>query len=342
MDQVAQTRLKPLHLEMLELATGHFRAQAVCTAAALGIADLLKSGPKGVEELGRATGAHPQALRRLLRALASIGVFQQDDHGDFELTPLATTLLSDSPDSVLNAVLLAHAPFHWNSWSQLRHAVLTGASAFEYVHGSELFDYLRRDRAAAQVYEAWMTRLSEMQAPALVNSYDYVKFPTIVDVGGGHGALLVAILHANSSVRGVLFDLPEVLAGARLVREGGVESRCSVVAGDMFDHIPPGESLYILKTVIHDWDDDSAVRILRNCREAMSIDSRLLLIESIVPEGNEPHPSKFMDLNMLVLTHGGRERTAAEYRALLRASGFELSRIIATPSPMSLLEGIPQ
>lgn len=220
--------------------------------------------------------------------------------------------------------------------------MLTGASAFEYVHGSELFDYLRRDRAAAQVYEAWMTRLSEMQAPALVNSYDYVKFPTIVDVGGGHGALLVAILHANSSVRGVLFDLPEVLAGARLVREGGVESRCSVVAGDMFDHIPPGESLYILKTVIHDWDDDSAVRILRNCREAMSIDSRLLLIESIVPEGNEPHPSKFMDLNMLVLTHGGRERTAAEYRALLRASGFELSRIIATPSPMSLLEGIPQ
>ncbi len=224
-DQATQTRLKPPHLEMVELATGHFRAQAICTAAALGIADLLKDGPKGVEELGRATGAQPQALHRLLRALASIGVFQQDEHGDFDLTPLATTLLSDSPDSVLEGVLLAHAPFHWNSWSHLHHAVLTGKSAFEHVHGTELFDYLRRNRAAAQVYEAWMTRLSEMQAPALVNSYDYAKFPTIVDVGGGHGALLVAILNANPGVRGVLFALPEVLAGARLIREGGVESR---------------------------------------------------------------------------------------------------------------------
>ncbi|MGE5570742.1 MAG: methyltransferase [Rhodospirillales bacterium] len=258
------------------------------------------------------------------------------------MTPLAATLLSDSPDSVLPGALLAHAPFHWNSWSHLHHSVMTGQCAFEHVYGTELFDYLRTDRAAAQVYEGWMTRLSDMQAPALINSYDYAKFPTVVDVGGGHGALLVAILKAYPGVCGVLFDLPEILADARLVREAGLESRCSVVSGDMFERVYPGGDLYILKTVIHDWDNDSSIRIFKNCREAMTTESRLLLMEMVVPEGNDPHPSKFMDLNMLVLTHGGRERTAAEYRALFEASGFELSRIIATPSPVSLLEGIPQ
>lgn len=340
--QTTETERKPLHLEMLELATGHFRSQAICTAAALGIADLLKDGPKSSEELGRATGAEQQALYRLLRALASIGVFQQDENGDFELSPLATTLLSDSPDSVLKATLLAHAAFHWNSWSHLHHAVLTGKSAFEHVHGTELFDYLRTDHAARLVYEAWMTRLSDMQVPALLTSYEYAKFPTIVDVGGGHGALLAAILKANPGVRGVLYDLPEVLADARIIREAGVESRCSVMPGNMFDRIPPGGDLYLLKTVIHDWDDALSLRILRNCREAMAAESRLLLIESVIPEGNGPHPSKFMDLNMLVLTRGGRERTAAEYQALFKASGFNPSRIIATSSPMSLLEGLPQ
>ncbi len=340
--QATETRSKPLYLQMLELATGHFRSQAICTAAALGIADLLKDGPKSSEELGRTTGAQPQALYRLLRALASIDVFQQDEKGDFELTPLATTLLSDSPDSVLKAALLAHAAFHWNSWSHLHHAVLTGKSAFEHVHGTELFDYLRTDHAATQVYEAWMTRLSDMQVPSLLASYEYAKFPTIVDVGGGHGALLAAILKANPGVRGVLFDLPEVLADARIVREAGVESQCSVMPGNMFERIPPGGDLYLLKTIIHDWDDDSSVRILKNCREAMTTESRLLLIESVVPEGNGPHPSKFMDLNMLVLTRGGRERTTAEYHALFKAGGFEPTRIIATPSPMSLLEALPQ
>lgn len=333
--------MKPFQLEMLELATGHFRSQAVCTAAALGIADLLNDGPKNVNELGKATGAHPQALYRLLRALASIGVFEENDDGDFELTPLATTLQSNSPNSVLEAALLAHASFHWNSWSHLCHSVLTGESAFEHVHGTGLFEYLRKDPAAAVIYEGWMTRLSDTQVPALLNSYDYAQYRTIVDVGGGHGALLAAILKANQGVHGVLFDLPEVLADARLLRDAGVGSRCSVIAGDMFEGIPSGGDLYLLKTVIHDWSDDLSLRILGNCREAMTADSRLLLIESVVPEGNDPHPSKFMDLNMLVLTRGGRERTAAEYGALFEASGFELSRVIATPSSMSLLEGRP-
>lgn len=341
MDQPTASGVRPLHVEMLELLSGHFRSQALCTAAALGIADLLKEGPKNTEELGRATGAHPQALFRLLRALASIGVFQENDNGDFELTPLATALQSDGPNSVLGAALLAHASFHWNSWSHLSHSVLTGESAFEHVHGTGLFDYLQKNPAATAVYEGWMTRLSEMQVPSLVNAYEYGSFHTIVDVGGGHGALLAAILKANSTVHGVLFDLPEVLANAGLIREAGVESRCSLVSGNMFECIPPGGNLYLLKTVIHDWSDDQSIQILTNCRKAMTSEGRLLLIESVVPSGNGPHPSKFMDLNMLVLTHGGRERTASEYRALFQASGFELARVIPTPSPMSLLEGVP-
>lgn len=310
-------------------------------AAALGIADLLKDGAKPSAELSRLTGAHPQALYRLLRALASLGVFAEDKDGAFHLTPLAVTLQSDSPNSVRAAALLAGARFHWGSWSNLKHSVMTGECAFEHVHSMELFDYLRKDPAAAVAYDGWMTRQSEMQISALVNSYDYARFPTIVDVGGGHGALLAAILKAHPAVSGILFDLPEVLGAAKVIGESELEARCSIVGGDMFESVPRGGDLYLLKSVIHDWSDDLAVRILRNCRGATTPESRLLLIESVVPAGNQPHFSKFMDLNMLVLTHGGRERTEAEYRALFEAAGFELARVIGTPSPMSLLEGVP-
>lgn len=341
MNQQPQPEPKPPHLEMLEIATGHFRSQAIYVAAALGIADLLEDGPKNCGELSRAAGAHPEALYRLLRALVSIGVFERNKNGDFQLNRLASTLLRNSPNSVRNAALLAGARFHWDSWSHLSYSVLTGKCAFEHVHGAELFDYLRGNAAAAAVYEGWMTRASEMQVRAVVESYDYARFGTIVDVGGGHGALLAAILNSNPAVRGILFDLPEIIRDARIIADSGLDARCSGQAGDMFESVPRGGDLYILKTVIHDWSDGLAVRILGNCREAMTAGSRLLLIESVVPEGNGPHPSKFMDLNMLVLTHGGRERTIGEYRALFEAGGFELAQVIATRSPMSLLEGIP-
>jgi SAM-dependent methyltransferase len=326
---------------MLEIVTGHFRAQAVCVAAKLGIADLLKEGRKRADELSRATGANRDALYRLLRALASLGIFAEDPDGLFQLTPLAETLRSDSPNSIRGAALLGAESFHWNSWTNLTHSIMTGESAFEHVHGMEMFQYLSRHPEEAAIYNNWMSRRSDTQIPAIVSSYEFSRFSTVLDVGGGHGALLAAILGANPGVSGILFDLPALAGAGRLLHGPGVNERCRIVEGDMFESVPSGADLYVLKTVIHDWNDDLSLRVLKNCRKAMASGARLLLIESVVPAGNMPHFSKFMDLNMLVLTHGGRERTESEYRVLFHAAGFELTRVIETPAQMSLLEGCP-
>ncbi|MCF6155288.1 MAG: methyltransferase [Candidatus Brocadia sp.] len=330
----------PLQLHMMHLAAGHFRAQAIYVAAKLGIADLLKDGPKTINELSNATKAHAYSLYRLLRALASIDIFQEEEEGRFGLTPLATTLQSDSTTSVLPGVLLAGSEFHWEAWSNLFHSVMTGESAFEHINGIRFFDYLAKNPDAGVTFDAWMTRSSEMQIPAIVNSYDFSGYQTIVDIGGGHGSLLAAILKANPHLKGILFDMPEVLRSAKKIRNTGIEARCEMVSGDMFRSIPPGGDLYILKTVIHDWSDELSIKILRNCHAAMTDQTRLLVIESIVPTGNQPHFSKFMDLNMLVLNHGGRERTEAEYRSLFHSAGFRLTNSIKTPSPLNLIEGI--
>ncbi len=330
----------PLHTQMLNLAFGHFRTQAIYVAARLGIADLLKDGPRTTTELAGLTGAHAASLYRLLRALAGIGIFAEDDEGRFGLTPLATTLESGSPASVLPAVLLGGSEFHWDSWSNLLHSVMTGESAFEHVHGARFFDYLSANPDAEAVFAAWMTRSSELNNPAIVTSYDFWKFRTIVDVGGGEGSLLAAVLRANPAAHGILFDLPGVIEAAQRGIAVDLPGRVDLVRGSFFDLAPRGGDLYLLKTVIHDWNDELSIRILRNCREAMSAESRLLVIESVIPSGNEPHFSKFMDLNMLVLNHGGRERTEAEYRSLFRSAGLELTQVIPTPSPFSVLESV--
>jgi hypothetical protein len=327
-------------MQMMELATGHMRAQAVYVAAKLGVADLLKDGPKTVEEIGESTQAHPGSLYRLLRALASIGIFNEQDDGRFALTPLATTLQSDGPNSVRPLVLLGGEEFHWGAWSNLLHSVTTGQCAFEHVHGMRFFEYLTKHPQAGVTFDTWMTRASQMQIPAIVSSYDFSDCRTVVDVGGGHGSLLAAILKANAHLKGILYDLPEVIQGAREIGRTGVAERCEAVGGNLFETVPRGGDAYLLKTVIHDWSDKLSLRILKNCHEAMADGARVLLIESIVPAGNQPHSSKFMDLNMLVLNHGGRERTEAEYRSLLEAAGLKLSQIIPTPSPLSVIEGV--
>lgn len=330
----------PLQLHMMHLATGHFRTQAIYVAAKLGIADLLKDGSKTVDELSNATKAHACSLYRLLRALASIDIFREEEDGRFCLTPLATTLRSDSMNSVLPGVLLAGSEFHWEAWGNLFYSVMTGESAFEHIHDMRFFDYLPKNPDDGATFDAWMTRSSEMQIPAIMNSYDFSMYQTIVDIGGGHGSLLAAILQTNPHLKGILFDMPEVLKAAKKFRNAGIDTRCEMTGGDMFKSIPQGGDLYILKTIIHDWSDELSIKILRNCHTAMTDHARLLVIESIVPTGNQPHLSKFMDLNMLVLNHGGRERTESEYRTLFHAAGFRLTNIIKTPSPLSLIEGI--
>lgn len=327
--------------EILERATGFMQTQAIHVAAELGIADFLKEGPQSVDELAAVTGTQRPALSRLLRALASIGIFAEIDQGIFKQTPLGATLQRDHPLSVWPLACLLGDPSWWQSWGSLNQAILTGKPAIEHVFGGHLFDYLREHPEAARIFNAWMTRLSQITDPALVDSFDFSNLKKIVDVGGGQGSLLATILEANPSLNGVLFDLPEVVATADQ-RVTAIADRCEIIGGDFFDSVSAGGDAYILKQIIHDWHDDSCIKILRNCHRAMASDGRLLVIDAVIPADNAPDINKFIDLHMLVLTEGGKERTEAEFRSLLEAGGFQLTRIIGTPSLFKIIEGKPK
>jgi hypothetical protein len=252
----------PAHVQMLDLALGHFHSRAIYVAVTLGIPDLLTGGPRTAVELAREAGAHPRALYRLLRALASLGIFVEDGEERFSLTALGDTLRGDTPNSVRAAILLGGAPMHWNSWTSLDHSVRTGQSAFEHVHGMQFFEYLADHPEDCRLFADWMTRVSQLNNPAIVGAYDFSAARTVADIGGGHGSLLVAILTANPHLRGILYDRPEVVRGAREIGLAGVGDRCLVARGDFFESAPVGADLYLLKTILHDWNDEFAGRIL--------------------------------------------------------------------------------
>jgi precorrin-6B methylase 2 len=317
-------------------------SRALYLAVKLGIADLLKDGPKPSEELARATGMHAPSLYRVLRALASVGVFAEDQQGRFALTPLAATLQTDLPGSLRAFALAELDEDHYAAWGDLPHSVRTGEVAFDHLFGMDVWQYRARHPEEGRVFDEAMTSFSSVVNAAIVASYDFSSINKIVDVGGGDGSLIAAILRANPSMQGVLFDLlPHVIAKAeQRIEKEGLIGRCQVVAGDFFDAVPRGGDAYLLKWVIHDWDDERGVALLRNCRHAMAKDGRLLLAEAVIPLDNSPSFHKFMDLTMLVMT-GGRERTETEYRALLAAAGFRLTRIVPTPSEMRVIEGVP-
>ena len=318
-------------------------SQAIHVAATLGIADLLKDGPRSADELAEATGTHAPTLYRLLRALASVGVFAESNEHDgrFDLTPLAEYLRSDARGSVRAWAVQIGQPYYWTSWAHLLDSVKTGEPAFPKLHGTSVWEY-RADRPEERaIFDTAMTGLSAMVAEAVVQSYDFSRFGVLADVGGGVGSLLAAILAANPSLRGMLFDQSQVVANAGPLLEGaGVADRCEVVGGSFFEAVPEGADAYLLKSVIHDWDDAEAVGILRKCREAMTDMGRLLVVEPVLRAGNVPDPAKYMDLNMLVML-GGRERTADEFRSLLAEAGFSLSDIIATGSSHNIIDGVP-
>jgi ubiquinone/menaquinone biosynthesis C-methylase UbiE len=311
---------------------------ALYVAAKLGIAVLLADGAKGSEDLAQATGTHPHSLYRVLRLLASQGVFAEVESRRFALTPLATLLRADVPGS-LRALAIRTGGLDWRPWGALLHSVRTGTPAFDHVYGMSLFAYLAQDAEAAQVFNDTMTMFTQRNTAAVVGAYDFSAVGTIVDVGGGHGALMAAILEASPRTRGILVDLPAVIEGARRqITARGLHPRCELVAGDFFESVPVGGDAYILKWIIHDWDDERAITILRNCHRAMVPGGRLLLVEALIPFDNEPHFGKSADVTMLAFT-GGMERTEAEYRVLLDSAGFVLTRIIPTDSHSSVLEG---
>lgn len=326
-------------MSLLELTSGYWVSQAIYAVAKLGIADLLKDGPKSCEELARLAGVHGRSLYRVMRGLASVGVFAEIDGGRFELTPLGVPLQSGVPDSMRAwAIMLGEEPYR--AWGDLLYSVKTGAPAFERVFNMNRFQYLGQNPGAALVFNEAMIALAARMHAAVVIAYNFSGFGKIVDVGGGHGSLIIMILKANSKVRGVLFDTVVVIEGARRqIEAAGLGGRCEAVAGDFFESVPEGGDAYVLSHVIHDWDDDRSVAILRNCHRAMGKKGKLLLVEEVIPPGNGPSFGKLMDLHMLVVT-GGRERTEAEYGALFASAGFRLANIIPTEAGASVIEGL--
>ncbi|MDQ2973775.1 MAG: acetylserotonin O-methyltransferase [Acidobacteriota bacterium] len=329
----------PPSVAMLQMISGFWISRAIYIVAKLGLADHLRDGHKTADELAAVTGTHAPSLYRVLRALASVGVFAEDAKRAFALTPLSETLCTDAPGSLRAFATVELGEEHYPAWGELLHSVKTGEIAFDHAFGMPVWKFFEQNPENAKTFNDAMTGMTLAVNDAVLNSYDLSSISKIVDVGGGHGSLIASILKANPQMKGVLFDAPSVAEGAQgRIEVEGIADRCEVVAGDFFQSVPGGGDAYILKWIIHDWDDERSNTILRNCHRAMTENGKLLLVEAVVPRGSEPHFSKFIDLNMLVMT-GGRERTENEYRMLLETSGFKLTSIIPTESPMSVIEG---
>ena len=326
---------------MLQIISGFWISRAVYVIAKLGVPDLLKSGPKTAAELASATGTHAPSLFRILRTLVSVGVLSSTEEGGFAQTPVSETLVTDAPGSLRWFAVSELGQEHYPAWGNLMHSVKTGEIAFDNFFGADIWKYFQQNPEDAAVFNNSMTNVTAHTNEAITSLYDFSQFGTIVDVGGGHGGLITSILEKNPQVKGVLFDAAEVIEGARpKIEAAGLADRLETVAGDFFKSVPEGGDAYVMKWIIHDWDDEKSNTILRNIRSRMQPNSKLILVDCVVPETDEPHFSKFIDLNMLVMT-GGKERTEKEFAQILEAAGFKLLRVISTDMPHSIVEAEP-
>lgn len=326
---------------LMQLATGMFPAAAIFVAAKLGIADLLADGPKSAAELADATSMHEHSLYRLLRSIASVGVFDEREGRSFANTELSELLRSDRPDSAREMVLWMSEEAHWRVYGHLMYSVQTGKPAWDLVHGEPVFEsFFGSMTELGQTFNRAMTSYSMQTIPAILESYDFSGAGTIADIAGGVGHLLGAVLQRYTQATGVLFEFPPVLDGAPAMLDSyGVRDRVELVAGDFVESVPVAADIYMLKHIIHDWYDDKNEKILRNIRASMPDDARVLIIDAVVPPAGEPHFSKFLDLEMLMLP-GGMERTAEEFESLLTKSGFAMTRILPTQSSVSIVEAV--
>jgi hypothetical protein len=328
---------------LYQLATGHYISRALFVVAKLGIADLLKDGPRHHTDLAKATGGHASSLNRVMRLLASVGVFAEDETGHFALTPIGEWLRASGPTSSRAMVMLFAGNRITEAWKDLEYCVRTGEPAYRQRGITDPFlDPLRTPEEQASFDEA-MADFTRQAAVAVASTFDFTPFKTLVDVGGGNGALMIGILKANPSLRGIVFDQPAAAERAKAqIAQSVLGERCQAIGGDFFKEIPPGGDAYILKHVIHDWDDDRAVAILRNCHRAMAPQGKLLIVEGVYPRRITPSAENWgaaaNDVNMLVNT-GGRQRSEIEFRSLYEAAGFKLTRIVPTPARVSVIEG---
>jgi hypothetical protein len=336
------TQLPP-PVVLYQIASAHYLSQALYVAAQLGIADLLADGPQSYETLAAKTGTHAPSLRRVLRLLASAGVFAEGADGRFELTPVGSFLRS-GPGSFRATARLFGGPMVWRAWGDLLNTVRTGEPAFARVFGTDSFGYFADHPDEAAVFDEAMSTFTAMISAAVAAAYDFSSMRSVIDVGGGEGALLTGILRAHPNLRGAVFDLPRLADGARRqIATVGLTDRYEFVGGDFFEAVPAGFDAYLLKHVIHDWDDGHAVRILETCGRAMGSEAKLLIVEGVYPPRVDGSPESrgaaANDVNMLVCT-GGRQRSAVEFRDLYAAAGFRLTRIVPTMAMSCVIEGV--
>ncbi len=327
---------------VMQIGTGYIASTALYIAARLKIADRLVIGPKSVAELAAETGANEDALYRVLRLLAMVAIFTETEPRTFANNLPSKMLVSGERGSAYDMALWMSDPFHFRVYAEAMHSVMTGQPAIEKATGVPVFEYFPRHPEESEIFNNAMTAFSAFVIPAALDAYDFSGIDTLVDVAGGHGQVLISVLQRYPNMRGILFDLPHVIKGALpRIPAAGVEGRLATQTGDFFAAVPPGGDAYIMKHIIHDWDDDRALKILENIKKAMKPGGRVILLESVLlPGSTQPDFGKVIDIEMLLMP-GGKERTEEEFRALFARAGFKLARIVPTQSPLSVIEGRP-
>src|SRR5579859_7195674 len=326
---------------LFQMVIGKWISQAIGTIVEIGVPEQLAKGARRCSDIAREAGVSEDGIFRLLRALASVGLFAESADRRFKLTGMGQLLRSDHPESLAGYARFTAHDITWRPWGHLSYSVKTGMPAFDHVFNTPIFEHFSRNPDVAAVFDDAMTSISAMEAQATSGAYNFKGVEILMDVAGGHGLLLATVLRRHKAMRAVLFDLPHVAAGAAatFVR-AGIAGRVRVESGDFFQELPSGADAIMMKHILHDWDDDSATRILQTCHRALGKRGKVLIVDPVVPPGNTPHYGKLLDLEMLVLTPRGRERTKAEFVRLLRGAGFRLSRVIATESPLSIVEAV--
>jgi hypothetical protein len=331
----------PPHVQLIQMGTACWLSRLVYTAANLRLADHLSAGPLSADELAGPTGTNARALYRFMRTLANFGILTHEEGATFALTPLGEALKSDAPGSARATILAMAGNWQWKVWEEFQYSLETGKTATEKVYGMPLFDFLAQHPDEAALFSEAMVGIHGVEPPAVAKAYDFAAPGVIIDVGGATGNMLAHILALYPQPTGVLFDLNHVVTGApALLRANGVENRVTLQHGSFFESVPSGGDIYILSHIIHDWNEDQCLTILGNCRKAMKPDSKLLIVEFVLPEGNTPHLGKFLDMVMLTLP-GGEERTAAEYDILLAKAGLRMKRVVPTSCEVSIVEAVP-
>lgn len=340
-DTSSKPEAPPPHAQLIQMAMGHWVSRIVHEAARLGLADRLAAGPKTAEDLAGPTGTQAQALYRLMRTLAGLGILSEGGGRRFTLTPLGEALKTGAPGAARASILTLAGDCFARGWLELPHSLETGKPGFDKFLGMPIFDWLGKNPEAASLFSETMIGVHGAEPAAVAEAYDFSPFKTLMDVGGASGHLLATVLGRYPALKGILFDLPHVVRDApALLAKGGVAGRVTIQSGSFFEGVPAGADAYLMSHIIHDWNESQCLTILGHCRRAMPPTGRLLLVEMVLPEGNEPHFGKLLDIMMLV-GPGGQERTETEYAALYAKAGFRLTRVVPTASVACVIEGVP-